>query len=383
MQILNQHFTTAVGGFLLAIASMAVHAEGVQALGKASVPYSGASAPAAARAKAMEAAELKAIERYYADAGQSEADNFDAIEDKIAANLDRYVLEATVLAEDDNVASQRYTVSVRVELNIPKLRSLVRNNSEVGKSAPDQKSVIVSLFVSREVDSVQSFDDRVYKRVESTAQASGSTSSSKKGSEGESISKSQISTNAAVATRATADGKASASIETGGSTLRKSATTTWKLFPSNGLTSTIDKTFKDAGFGVADAAFAEGSAHGLFHVSSVEDDYRSGNDLKATTLQGVARGMQAALVRYVALGTLDVDKSVTDPQTGLIRVGVTVNAKVLDVSRPIAETVAAVGPVQIFGMGHTEDQARTSALKRAAENAAHELASQITGQGIH
>lgn len=50
-----------------------------QAKGKASVAYQGWSASADDKAKATTAAQLKAVEFYYAEAGQSEAENFDAI----------------------------------------------------------------------------------------------------------------------------------------------------------------------------------------------------------------------------------------------------------------------------------------------------------------
>jgi hypothetical protein len=69
-------------------------------------------APLAAddKARATSAAQLKAVEFYYAEAGQSEAENFDAIRDKILAAPDRYILDTTVLAEEehkDKIANQR------------------------------------------------------------------------------------------------------------------------------------------------------------------------------------------------------------------------------------------------------------------------------------
>jgi hypothetical protein len=71
-----------------------------------------------------------------------------------------------------------------------------------------------------------------------------------------------------------------------------------------------------------------------------------------------------------------------DPATGLMRVSVTVNGKILDISQTIPDTIASVGPVQYAGMGPTEDEARTNALRLAANNAAHELTSQITNIGV-
>jgi hypothetical protein len=45
--------------------------------------------------------------------------------------------------------------------------------------------------------------------------------------------------------------------------------------------------------------------------------------------------------------------------------------------------VATVGPVQYMGLGTTESEAQTNALKLAAQNASHDLISQLTNAGIH
>jgi hypothetical protein len=116
-------------------------------------------------------------------------------------------------------------------------------------------------------------------------------------------------------------------------------------------------------------------------VSAIEDDYKSGNDLKTSTLQSIVAGMKTAQIPIFALGTLDVGLAGRDDATGLVRVAVTVNARVMDVTQSIPETIAAVGPVQYAGVGPTEDEARTSALKLAASNAARELNSQLINIG--
>jgi len=70
------------------------------------------------------------------------------------------------------------------------------------------------------------------------------------------------------------------------------------------------------------------------------------------------------------MATLDVGQVGVDPATGLKRMVVTVNAKVLDVGQRIPESVAVAGPTQYAGVGPTEDEARTNALKLAAQSAA-------------
>jgi len=65
-----------------------------------------------------------------------------------------------------------------------------------------------------------------------------------------------------------------------------------------------------------------------------------------------------------------------------MRVSVTVNARVWDVTKPIPRTLVAVGPVAYVGVGPSEDEARGSALRLAATNAAHELASRMAEKGL-
>jgi hypothetical protein len=366
----------------LALFSAAAGAQVQQARGKASVTYQGKTATADDKARANMAAQLKAVEFYYAEAGQSEAENFDAVREKILANPDRYILESTVLAEEDSGDKKQYTVSVRVSLNVANLRNAVKASSAVVKGGPAARSPLVFIFVSRMVDSTKAFDDRVYKRVDENANVKSSAATSEKGTEGESIKKGQISTNASTASAGSASVQAGRSIETGGSITRRSAESTWRLLPSANLAQVFTSTFARAGFKVSEAALVEPYTGGQFKVAAVENDYKSGMDLKSATLQSMVVGMRTAQIPYIALGTLDVGMADKDPNTGLVRVSVTVNGKILDISQAIPDTIASVGPVQYAGMGPTEEEARINALKLAANNAARELTSQITNIGV-
>lgn len=354
-----------------------------QARGKASVSYQGKLASPDDKARALQNAQLKAVEFYYAEAGESESENFDAVREKILANPDRYILESTVLGEEESPEKRQYTVAVRVSLNVANLRNLVKSNSAVSKTAAADKSQLVFVFVSREVASVKSFDDRVYKRVDEQANVKVAGNTARKGSEGESIRGNQISTNEAMSEKTDVSASRSRSIETGGSTTKRSDEATYRLFPSANLNTVFTGMFARAGFEVVDAAMAEPATEGRFSVAKVEADYTSGNDLKSATLQSIASGMRTAGVPYVALGTLDVNAADKDPSTGLVRVSVSVNAKVYNVAKAIPSVQAAVGPVQFAGTGPDEASARGNALKLAANNAARELSSQLTAKGIH
>jgi hypothetical protein len=103
---------------------------------------------------------------------------------KFMAAPDRYILDTTVLAEEENKDKKQYTVAVRVALNVANLRNAVKSNSAVVKAGTAARSPLAFMFVSRQVDSTRSFDDRVYKRVDQKADVKGNVQVSEKGSEG-------------------------------------------------------------------------------------------------------------------------------------------------------------------------------------------------------
>lgn len=378
MQIIKKFLVCSLAAFLASSALAQVQ----QAKGKATVTYQGREASADDKARATLAAQLKAVEFYYAEAGQSEAENFDAIREKIVANPDRYILDTTPLAEEEVKDKKQYTVTVRVALNVANLRNAVKSNSAVVKGGTAARSPLAFMFVSRQVDSTRSFDDRIYKREDQKANIKADVQMSEKGSEGESLGRGKISTNASTSSKVSGSMQHTASIETGGSTTRRASESTYRLLPSANLAQVFSSNFTRAGFKVSEAAMVEPYTDGQFKVAAVEEDYKSGMDLKPATLASLVRGMRVAQIPYVALGTLDVGMADTDPNTGLMRVAVSVNAKLLDISQTIPDTIASVGPVQFAGVGPTEDEARGNALKLAANNAARELTSQITNLGV-
>jgi hypothetical protein len=367
---------------MLACLALTANAQVQQARGKATVSYAGKAVSAEDKLKANQAAQLKAVEFYFAEAGQTEAENFDNVREKILASPDRFILESTTLAEEDRPDTHQYTVTVRVSLNVANLRNLEKANSAVAKGGPASKSPLAFLFVSRMVDSTRTFDDHVYKRVDESLKAKVSARESDRGVEGESIKRGQVATTASTAKDASVAANRTATRETGGSSTRKSAESSYRLMPSANLNQIFTAAFTRAGYKVNEAAMVEPYTGGQFKVAAVEADYKSGMDLQSQTLASVVNGMRTARIPYVALGTLDVGMADKDPATGLVRVAVTVNAKILNVTETIPETVASVGPVQYSGVGPTEDEARGSALRLAASNAARELTSQVTTQQL-
>jgi hypothetical protein len=368
----------------LSFISTTTMAEVLSAKGKATVAYTERKASSAVKDKALFNAQMKAIETYYAEAGDAQAENLDAIRDQIKAEPDRFILETTVLQEDDNKDDRKYTVAIRVSLNGSNLRNALKKTSVAGssKAATGEHSQLTFLFVSRQVDTQTTYDPRVTQRAIVSQKGSAESSLEDNGSQSESVKKGRVKTADSRKTKSNYASEDALTIETGGSTVTRSATSTWRVLPSQNLSQIFTQNFKTAGYRVVEAQYLEPLSQGKLKISSVENDYKSGNDLSSTTMQNVVAGLKNAQVRYVAMGTLDVGQVGFDDVTGLQRVSVTVNAKVMDVGSAIPESVAVAGPVQFSGVGPTEDEARTEALKLAAQNTARELTSQLNNAGI-
>jgi len=144
--------------------------------GQASIVYTGKSVPPAVRAQAIQAAELEAIETYYAKAGGSETESFHAIRDKVASNLDQYVLDQTVIVEQDRKDLHEYSVSLRAKLNISQLDNTIKLASAVAAAPASAKSRMTFLVVARQASSQTDFDARTYQRVDVGSKGSGAAS---------------------------------------------------------------------------------------------------------------------------------------------------------------------------------------------------------------
>jgi hypothetical protein len=342
---------------LLAV-GFASSAETVTAKGQATIKYEtslfSSKVSPEDKSRALSLAQFKAVEKYFAEAGDSQTENLDAIRAKIKADPERFILETAILSEEDRPDMKQYSITVRTTLNASQLRNALKSTSAVGSADKGDKSKLTFVFVSRQTDSAQSFDDRVYQ----TAEIKGRVKETKN------------SVDVRVST------------ETGGSTTRKATKKTFAIFPSNYLKSVFNGVFASAGYKVVDAAFLEPASKGLFKIKNVENDFKSGNDLQPQTERDIVIGLQNAQVPFIAYGTLDVRLSDTDPATGLFRVSVAATGKLLDAREATPVTVAEVGPIQSAGLGPTEEEAQTNALKNAANKVAKELLSQMTSAGI-
>lgn len=362
--------------FVAMFASLA-QAQVVTVKGVGTVSYARDVTPAD-KDKAMRAAQVASVERYFAENGEAESQNFEAIQPSIEANLEKFILSTTVLNEQDQQSMKKYSVSVRVELNVAKLRNTLRSASNAGQNDGRAKSQIVYVFVGREISSAKSFDDRVVKKVEATGEQHAKGSASVKGQEGESIRRGSISTSASKEVSQDVTVTQSMKMETGGSKTRKADELEYRILSLSNQKTSITSVFSQGGFSVADPEFVLSDRD----MKSVNQDYSTGNDLAPSTIRGVVGSLRAAQVPLLALATFDVGAPSQDPATGMQRVAVTVTSRILDVSAGLPREVASVPPVQYFGIGPDNQVAEGKGLKEASIAAAREIVSRLNAVGV-
>lgn len=348
------------------------NAKMVSAKGMATVAYSGWSLGASERQTALTKAKVNALQRYIADSNDAMSRMFEAREAQFTASINNYVLDATVLSEQQDKSAKTYTVVIRADIDADRLTNdLGSGAASASDVATNAHETITFLFVARQQASVQSFDARVYQRTDTHNGMSHNTD------EGESIHAHNVGTTASE-TRDTVS-----ATTTGGSVTRKADKVDWQLANADQINTIVTGVFSNAGYDVVDASQVQGASNGLLNVTAIQQAYSHGNDLPPTIQVDATRGVQQAGVRYFALGTLDIGLPSTDPVSGNQRDYVTVTAKLYDVSGRFARTVASIGPVQFAGLGPDPSIAQTNALQQAAKQVAQQMVDQLNNKGIH
>lgn len=349
----------------------------VYAQGRAEIAYTSSKPTPEQKDQAVVAAKLKAIEAYFSEQNSAEARNFDAIEAQIKPDLDKYIVGFIVLGEEEIKDRKKYAVAIRAQLNTNRLADLMKPKAT---SPSSEKAELAFLFMARQVTSQKSFDDRVLKRVETAQSVNGQVAATEKTSEGESVKKSTVSTHASVDKKVASSMSTSASVETGGSTVKKAGEQVYKL-GSNG-------TFNAAFLQVLNGQDwpydpIEAETEPKLNLKKVKADFSTGDDIQPETLQVLIQDLKSAEFKYLALGTVDIGLPTTDAATGMTRVAVLLNAKIYDASGRRVKTIVTVEPVVINGSGADAAQAQANAIKLAATRAAKEFLNQLSQKNVH
>ena len=316
---------------------------------------------------ALEKAKMNAIGRYFAGQGAAADALYERNEDEILDMMDRFILNETILNEQDR--SGRYEVTVRVELNQGRLQNYIKEQTSAGSARKSQKSEIVYLFMGREVDSTTSRASAMAKIEEKEAAIC-----KKRGEEGEKIGSSTIITTEAIS----AECRKKRQIDVEAMATKYKDQYAYGLLPMNNYDTSITSVFSQAGFSVIDSRFALSSED----IESVNAYFQADNDIAAVTYLSVAKTLQEYNVPYLVIATLDVDPATTDPSTGQQRVAVRTTVKAMDMTSRFPREVASVPVDQSFGLGKTDTEARSDALSKSSARVTQEIVRRLNVEDV-
>ena len=349
---------------LLAVAFMAwfpptVSAETIEVMAQGKFEYKSRKPKPQDKAKAISAAKKNALDQYASSLPTSERKNYIAVELKVKENVDRYVLDHIQLEEEIDKDSRTYTVYIRATVDKTGIDIEIQNAAGGGQSA--ESEFILFTFAARLQEEVKAFDDRKTVRTDTDST-----------DDIEEVAAADAQTSIASSSR-----KASEVKVTGGSTVRREEKISYRVFGSEDIDNAITQVFSEANFEVVPIFEVDEEIGNLF-----KEDFGQGDDVSGSNRKYAADMARDFEIPYFAYGLLDVGKSRTDAATGQYVVTVRVNAKIFDLKKRFARTVASVGPVQYRGAGATVSEAQSNALRTSAKKAGEDLINQLMSKGI-
>lgn len=344
-----------------------VFAQVITEKGVGQVTYSGWGGPSASvKQEAIDHAKANALSRYVAGFTTAKMQNYEKIRSLIEENIDAYVIDYDLLDELVDKEGKSFRVVVKASINTSLIDMEIQKVSAVENSPADERSYLSFVFVAREVKQRKQFDARRTTRVVDESMAEQTEDSS--------VNDGQLAY--------ASEGRTDVVRTTGGSTVQKSDEVEYDVSGAEDINAAMNRIFASAGYEVVEAEYLADETDGLVDVNRFMQDFRYGDDVSGQTRRDAVKGCKAVGVQYFAIGTLDVGAKDTDPVSGMTRVSVSVNGKVMDLSSRFPKTVASVGPVQYAGMGPDQTVASRNALKLAGEAAAREIVSQLVAKGV-
>jgi len=318
--------------------------------------------------EAVKQAKELAIKNYASGFNQSKASAYMQKQNEILQNIDSYLLGFNVTDQYCNEDARVFSLSIRAIINETAINSLLGSMSGAKNVGRSQKSLMVTMFVAREVENLQQYDAKVFKRIDQDNFKSETDTGTTSGSGAEVISAEN----------------SSQSFATGGSTTQKSDKIDYVVSDMGGdLDSTVSKVLTQGGFRVAPAFAVQRRSGGQFDISAMKKDFGSSSEISPENLDNAAMALQSMNVPYFAVATLDIGSKRKDPVTGNFEVTVSVTGKVYQVDGFLPEVVASVGPVQYSALGADQTEARRNALTLSAEKATEEIIDTLNASNIY
>lgn len=343
------------------LAAFAFTAEAVEMRAQVSVPYKswlfGSKPLTSEKHEGVRKAKAAVVQSYLATLSPSQQQLLRSIQADIDTNPDKYLTSFRIIAEDADKSTRTVNIVARGNVNEELIAAELKKSAPVNVQASGEGSTIMSLFVARRVVESKVYDQRrteVSKSSQKVDQSVGQTS--------ESLSESSM--------------KAS-----GGNVVRKAAKQTYGQLSASDFDTALNSSLTSYGYETADYADVQANCGGP-EPEQIRAAFMKSDELPAKLRSKVIRAAKSCDVRYFTLGYMNVSAPERDSVSGNIKVVVSLNGMIWDISRKLPRRVGSVGPIQFFGLASDEDTARREALRLAARQAGEVITSQLVSKGL-
>lgn len=310
-------------------------------------------------AYALKQAKATALRKWAARNSAAVMKLFNDDEAFLLDEVDKYILDPRVVIECNG---KEFTLLMKGIISTNAINQLM-----IGESPRVEKNM-ATLFISRSVDSIQSFDTKrsdVERIVNSKDGNETLTFSEDSASSSSTSSKTQMR-------------------QKGGSSKRKSAEIIWKASRASGLDAATNQIFTSYGITAIDIEQVEQMVAGM-EIQTLIENFCCSTQPDKQALNSIRNGLSAfnrdypdSKIELLSIVTVDVNASYIDDVTGNTSVPVSVTGQVFQKKGIFWKIAASVKPTQITGQGVDEIVASTTAMNLAAEKAAMEIVSQLT-----
>ena len=292
------------------------------------------------------------------------------IKEDIDNNLSDYIISSEVIENIIDQGTKTLKTVVKIKINDVALNAKLSTLSAAGQTSSGENSGIVGIFITRELASRRTYDE---KRVDISASKDAESVSESVGRSTDSIEQETFSKR-----------------ETGGSTTQKSDKLAYKKASNTVSPDVIADNMNDilGDFMFEVTEYDDFSAdYGAPERIQIENEFIENNRLSRDIKKAVSDMMKTIRIeepefKYLLTTILDTDQAFIDPTSGNKKVVVNINARIQSFEKKRPKTVASF-TTQAFGMGPNEKSAATSALKNAVKVTAKTIVDKMNAKGLN
>lgn len=343
-------------GAILSTAFCAMTTQAIEMRGQGTLKYEGglfSSGPSdAEKNAALNKAKVSAINKYAASLGPAQQRLLKDMKGQLESNPDEFLHGFHIISEDANTGNKTYTVLIRADVNEAFFNEQLRKNNAAANIQSGSGSTFSGLFVARQVLESRIFDER-----RTTVHQSAQSVSGGYAGDGEYASN-------------------TSKVSSGGSRVRKASKNTYAKLASTDFDAEFNNVLTSRGFEFTDYSDVASECGGP-KLSRIQAAFAKSDELPQDLRKQAINAARKCDVQYFAVGYMNVGGPITDPVSGNVKVGVSINGMVWNIQGRLPKRVGSVGPVQYYGLGPDDEAARKEALRIAAENAAETITAQL------